>query len=62
MLSDRTVTKLADTKTLELTDDHWQTIEMMLLVLQSLKTANEALGGENYMSVSWCFLSTPLFI
>lgn len=44
MLSDRSVTKLADTKTLELNDD--QTIEMMLPVLQSLKTANEALGGE----------------
>uniref|UniRef100_A0A673HB45 BED-type domain-containing protein n=1 Tax=Sinocyclocheilus rhinocerous TaxID=307959 RepID=A0A673HB45_9TELE len=41
VLSDRTVTKLADAKTLELIDDHWQTIEEMLPVLQSLKTASE---------------------
>ncbi|GAA6082515.1 zinc finger BED domain-containing protein 1-like, partial [Tachysurus ichikawai] len=55
MLSDRTVTKLADAKTLELIDDHWQTIEEMLPVLQSLKTASEALGGENYVSVSMVY-------
>lgn len=55
VLSDRTVTKLADAKTLELIDDHWQTIEEMLPVLQSLKTASEALGGENYVSVSMVY-------
>lgn len=54
VLSDRTTTKLADAKTLELIDDHWQpqTIEEILPVLQSLKIASEALGGKNYLSVS----------
>ncbi|XP_026104434.1 zinc finger BED domain-containing protein 4-like [Carassius auratus] len=55
VLSDRTVTKLVNAKTLELIDDHWQTIEDLLPVLQSLKTASEALGGENYVSVSMVY-------
>ncbi|XDV26736.1 hypothetical protein PO909_030371 [Leuciscus waleckii] len=55
VLSDRTTTKLADAKTLELIDDHWQTIEEILPVLHSLKIASEALGGENYVSVSMVY-------
>ncbi|XP_055035972.2 E3 SUMO-protein ligase ZBED1-like [Misgurnus anguillicaudatus] len=55
VLSDRTTTKLADAKTLELIDDHWQTIEEILPVLQTLKIATEALGGENYVSVSMVY-------
>ncbi|KAJ8342717.1 hypothetical protein SKAU_G00326450 [Synaphobranchus kaupii] len=38
VLSDRTVTKLGDAKTLELTDDNWKIIENLLPVLNSLKT------------------------
>ncbi|XP_074549985.1 E3 SUMO-protein ligase ZBED1-like [Halichoeres trimaculatus] len=52
VLSDRTVTKLTDARTLELTDDNWHTIESMLPVLDSLKTATTALSGETYVSVS----------
>ncbi|CAM4480393.1 unnamed protein product [Leuciscus chuanchicus] len=50
-----TTTKLADAKTLELIDDHWQTIEEILPVLHSVKIASEALGGENYVSVSMVY-------
>lgn len=52
VLSDRTVTKLTDARTLELTDKYWHTIDSMLSVLDSLKTATTALSGETYMSVS----------
>lgn len=55
VLSDRTVTKLAEARTLELTDDNWQTIETMLPVLESLKTATKALCSEEYVSLSVVF-------
>lgn len=55
VLSDRTTTKLADAKTLELNDDHWQTIEEMLPVLQSLKIASDVLCGKSYVSVSMVY-------
>ncbi|KAJ8353586.1 hypothetical protein SKAU_G00211530 [Synaphobranchus kaupii] len=55
VLSDRTVTKLGDAKTLELTDDNWKIIENLLPVLNSLKTATTALCGEAYVSVSMVY-------
>lgn len=51
-LSDRTVTKLSDARTLELTDECWQTIEGMLPVLRSLKCATTALCSETHVSIS----------
>ena len=42
-LSDRTVTKLADARTLELADEMWKSIEEILPSLKSLKCATAAL-------------------
>lgn len=39
ILSDRNATKLTEAQTLQLTDENWQIIEELLLVLQSLKCA-----------------------
>ncbi|KAK0134198.1 Zinc finger BED domain-containing protein 1 [Merluccius polli] len=55
VLSDRTVTKLSEARTLEMTDDNWQTIETMLPVLESLKTATTTLRSEEYISLSMVF-------
>ncbi len=46
ILSDRTVTKLADAQMLELTDENWQTLESMMPVQASLKRAATVVGGE----------------
>lgn len=55
VLSDRTVTKLADARTLELTDASWSTLEDILPVLESLKTATTALCSESCVSVSMVY-------
>uniref|UniRef100_A0A671L3S2 BED-type domain-containing protein n=1 Tax=Sinocyclocheilus anshuiensis TaxID=1608454 RepID=A0A671L3S2_9TELE len=52
VLSDRSVTKLSDARTLELSDENWMTIETMLPILESLKSATTALCSETYVSVS----------
>ncbi len=52
VVSDRTVTKLADAQTLELTDEKWQTLESMLPVQASLKRATTVTSGETYVSES----------
>ena len=51
-LSDRTITKLSDARTLELTDDNWQTIEDIMPALQSLKCATTALCSETHVCIS----------
>lgn len=55
VLSDRTVTKYTDAKTLELPDDTWGIIESLLPVLNSLKTATTALCSEAYVSLSMVY-------
>uniref|UniRef100_H3A8P7 HAT C-terminal dimerisation domain-containing protein n=1 Tax=Latimeria chalumnae TaxID=7897 RepID=H3A8P7_LATCH len=52
VLSDRSFTKLAEARTLELTDDNWQIIEELLPVLRSLKCATTALCDESEVSIS----------
>lgn len=51
-LSDRNVTKLTEARTLELTDDNWQTMEDMLPVLRTLKCATTALCSESNVCIS----------
>ena len=46
MLSDRTVVKPADAKTLELKDDHWQLMSDLLPVLKPLQIATSFLSAE----------------
>lgn len=55
VLSDRNFTKLADARTLELTDGNWQIIEELLPVLQTLKCATTALSGESDVSISMVY-------
>ena len=51
-LSDRTITKLNDARTLELIDENWKVTEDILRVLQSLKSANTALCSETHVCIS----------
>ncbi|XP_033965552.1 E3 SUMO-protein ligase ZBED1-like [Pseudochaenichthys georgianus] len=51
-LSDRTITKQNDARTLELTDQNWQVIEDILPALQSLKCAITALCSETHVCIS----------
>jgi len=46
VLSDRTVVKPADAKTLELKEDHWQLMSDLLPVLQPLQIATSVLSAE----------------
>lgn len=60
VLPDRSVTKLSDARTLELSDENWMTIERMLPVLDSLKSATSELCSEENVSVSMVFpVKTP---
>ena len=47
VLSDRTVTKLQDARTLELKDEYWQIIEEVLPVLKKLKTVTTVMSTES---------------
>lgn len=51
-LSDRHTTKLADARTLELTDENWQTLEDILPALHSLKCATTAMCSESHVCIS----------
>lgn len=55
VLSDRTVTKLAEEKQLALQHSQWQVIEEILPVLQALKCATVVLSADTYVSVSNVF-------
>ncbi|KAL0152334.1 hypothetical protein M9458_052057 [Cirrhinus mrigala] len=52
VLSDHNLTKLADVKTLALKDEHWQIVEELTPVLQSLKCATTAMCSETHVCVS----------
>ncbi|XP_035992541.1 zinc finger BED domain-containing protein 1-like [Fundulus heteroclitus] len=52
VLSDRSVTKLADARTLELRDDYWQLMEDMAPVLGTLKCATTVMFAESEVSIS----------
>ncbi|XP_035981373.1 zinc finger BED domain-containing protein 1-like [Fundulus heteroclitus] len=52
VLSDRSVTKLADARTLELRDDYWQLMEDMAPVLGTLKCATTVMSAESEVSIS----------
>jgi hypothetical protein len=52
VLADRTITKLAEERKLQLQHDQWQVIEEILPVLQALKCATTALSADMYVSVS----------
>ncbi|XP_063743762.1 E3 SUMO-protein ligase ZBED1-like [Eleginops maclovinus] len=55
VLSDRTVTKLPDARTLELADDSWTVMGELMPVLHSLKCATTALCGESNVSLSMIY-------
>ncbi|KAM3867722.1 E3 SUMO-protein ligase ZBED1-like [Diretmus argenteus] len=52
VLSDRTVTKLQDARTLELQDEHWNIMTEILPVLTTLKCATTVLSDEKDVSIS----------
>ncbi|XP_070404635.1 E3 SUMO-protein ligase ZBED1 [Nothobranchius furzeri] len=52
VLSDRTVTKLSDARTLELRDEYWQLMEDVAPVLETLKCATTVMSAETEVSVS----------
>lgn len=52
VLSDRTVTKHTDARTLELKDDDWQLMEDVAPVLDALKCATTAMSTESEVSIS----------
>lgn len=52
VLSDRSVTKLADARTLELRDDYWQLMEDIAPVLGALKCATTVMSTETEVSIS----------
>lgn len=60
VLGDRSITKLSDAKTLDLTNNQWALIEEILPTLKKLKTANTILCGEKYVSLSsvWPVMKT----
>uniref|UniRef100_H3AUA9 HAT C-terminal dimerisation domain-containing protein n=1 Tax=Latimeria chalumnae TaxID=7897 RepID=H3AUA9_LATCH len=55
-------TKLAEARTLELTDDNWQIIEELLPVLRSLKCATTALCGESEVLISMVYPVTATLL
>lgn len=55
VLSDRNITKNADTKVLDLKSEHWSLIENLLPILKQLKIANSLLCAEHNVSIS-CIL------
>lgn len=50
VMSDHDVTKLADARTLDLKDEHWETVEELTLVLKSLKCATTTMCSETHVS------------
>lgn len=62
VLSDRNTTKLADAKTLDLKDEHWQIVEELIPVLQSLKCATTTMCSETNVCVSMVYPITHSLI
>ncbi len=60
--SDRNVTKLADARTLDLKDEHWQTVEELTPVLKSLKCATTTMCSETHVSSSMVYPITHSLI
>ena len=52
VLSDRNVTKLAEARVLELSDEYWRVMKDMLPVLTKLKCATTVMSSENNVSIS----------
>ncbi|XP_077095365.1 E3 SUMO-protein ligase ZBED1-like [Siphateles boraxobius] len=52
VLSDRTVTRLQDARTLEIRDKHWQIMEEIAPVLETLKCATTIMSSEKNVSIS----------
>lgn len=52
VLSDCTVTKLTDARTLELRDEYWQLMEDVAPVLETLKCATTVMSTETEVSIS----------
>ncbi|XP_078025234.1 E3 SUMO-protein ligase ZBED1-like [Epinephelus lanceolatus] len=52
VLSDRTVTKLQEARTLEIRDEYWQIMEETVPVLETLKCATTIMSTEKEVSVS----------
>ncbi|XP_060788879.1 uncharacterized protein LOC132893764 [Neoarius graeffei] len=52
VLSDRSVTKLTDARTLELRDDFWQLMEDMAPALEALKCATTVMSADTEVSIS----------
>ncbi|CAM4549434.1 unnamed protein product [Leuciscus chuanchicus] len=52
VLSDRTVTRLQDARTLEIRDEHWQIMEEIAPVLETLKCATTIMSSEKSVSIS----------
>ncbi|XP_077094167.1 E3 SUMO-protein ligase ZBED1-like [Siphateles boraxobius] len=52
VLSDRTVTRLQDARTLEIRDEHWQIMEEIAPVLETLKCATTIMSSEKNVSIS----------
>lgn len=56
VLFDTSITKLSDARTLELSNENWMTIEMILPVLECLKSATSVVCSEECMGMcrfSW---------
>ncbi len=62
VLSDRNVTKLADARTLDLKDEHWETVEELTPVLKSLKCATTTMCSETHVSSSMVYPITHSLI
>lgn len=52
VLSDRTVTRLQDARTQEIRDEHWQIMEEIAPVLETLKCATTIMSSEKNVSIS----------
>ena len=52
VLSDHTVTKIQNARTLEIKDEHWQLMEDSLPVVKALKCATTVLSSETEVSIS----------
>ncbi|QQP39600.1 zinc finger BED domain-containing protein 1 [Caligus rogercresseyi] len=62
VLSDRTVTKLAEARALDLSSEHWDLMEEILPVLKTLKIATTAMSSESNVSVSNSYPITFSFL
>ncbi|XP_029929142.1 zinc finger BED domain-containing protein 4-like [Myripristis murdjan] len=57
VLSDRTITKLQDVRTLEIKDKYWAVMEELKPALETLKCATTIMSSEKRVSISHIYLS-----